>query len=82
MASILLADAKIAVLMGITELRNGRFPNVPLGNAKTVGDGVRYQGFGNTLLIVASIPLADAKIAVLLGTETVGKSGINPPRGH
>jgi hypothetical protein len=44
------------------------FPNAPLGNANTVGVGC--QSFGSTLLIGASILLADAKIAVLSGVKT------------
>jgi hypothetical protein len=79
--SSLLEGAKIAVLLSCffdskelaqvmattLELaqRGGRFPNSLLGNAKTVGDGVGYQGFGSTLLIGALIRLADAKIVVL-----------------
>jgi hypothetical protein len=46
----------------------------PLDNAKTVGVGC--QGFGTTLLIGASILLADAKIAVLSAFKAMLQSGI------
>jgi len=52
--------------------RRVRFPNAPLDNAKTVGVGC--QGFCSTLLIGASILLADAKIAVLSGFNKVGQA--------